>query len=211
MWYVINISALSMIWIYCTDQKGCYFLRQHSLTSVESYCEHWNIKVSENKTQTICFSCNCRWVWSHLILNGSNIPFVNKVKYLTIIFDMKMTLRIHIKVIKTKAFRTFCRCCFLFRIEWLNANIELTFHNALIRSLVTYTCIAWEFVADTYLWKLQLLQNMGLCAIGNCPKCTSMHELHVASKILYVHDFITKLCRQQASSHKIMKLRMSAT
>jgi hypothetical protein len=30
------------------------------------------------------------------------------------------------------------------------------------------------------------------------PRCTLSRELHVAFKIPYVYDFITKLCRQQA-------------
>jgi hypothetical protein len=29
------------------------------------------------------------------------------------------------------------------------ANIKLTLHKALIRSVMTYACLAWEFVADT--------------------------------------------------------------
>jgi hypothetical protein len=28
----------------------------------------------------------------------------------------------------------------------------LTLHKALIRSVMTYVCPAWEFAADTYLW-----------------------------------------------------------
>jgi hypothetical protein len=63
---------------------------------------------------------------------------------------------------------------------------------------MTYACPAWEFVADTYLLKLQLLQNMVFRTIGNFPRRTPVRELHVALKIPYVYDFITKLCRQQA-------------
>jgi hypothetical protein len=37
-------------------------------------------------------------------LNGRNIPFVNHVKYL--IFDKRITRRLHIEMIGTKAFRT---------------------------------------------------------------------------------------------------------
>jgi hypothetical protein len=57
---------------------------------------------------------------------------------------------------------------------------------------------AWEFAADTFLLKLQRLQNSVLCTIGNFPRRTPIRELHVAFKIPYVYDFITKLCRQQA-------------
>jgi hypothetical protein len=62
----------------------------------------------------------------------------------------------------------------------------------------TYACPAWEFAADTYLLKLQRLQNRVLRTIGNFLRRTPVRELHVAFKIPYVYDFNTKVCRQQA-------------
>jgi hypothetical protein len=46
---------------------------------------------------------------SHLTLNGRNIPFVNSVKYLGVIFDKKVTWRLHIEMIKAKTFRMHIR------------------------------------------------------------------------------------------------------
>jgi hypothetical protein len=63
---------------------------------------------------------------------------------------------------------------------------------------MTYACPAWEFAADTYLLKLQRLQNKVLRTIGHFPRRTPVRELHVAFDIPYVYDFITKLYRQQA-------------
>jgi hypothetical protein len=83
---------------------------------------------------------------------------------------------------EAKAFRTFIRLYSLFKCEWLIANIKLTLHKALIRSVMTYTCPAWEFAAETYLLKLQRLQNKVLRAIGSFPRCTLVRDIHVASK-----------------------------
>jgi hypothetical protein len=44
---------------------------------------------------------------SLLTLKGRNIPFVNNVKYLGVIFGEKITFRLHIEKIESKAFRTF--------------------------------------------------------------------------------------------------------
>jgi hypothetical protein len=77
-------------------------------------------------------------------LNGRNIPFVNHVKYLGVIFDKRITWRLHIEMIKAKAFRTFIGIYSLFKNERLSANIKLALHNALIRSVMTYTSPAWE-------------------------------------------------------------------
>jgi hypothetical protein len=62
---------------------------------------------------------------------------------------------------------------------------------------MTYACPAWEYAADTYLLKLQRLQNKVLRTIGHFPRRTPVRVLHVAFDIPYVYDFITKLCRQQ--------------
>jgi hypothetical protein len=58
---------------------------------------------------------------------------------------------------------------------------------------MTYACP----VADAHLLKLQRLQNRALRAIGNLDRCTPVRELHVAFKIRYVYNYITKLCRTQ--------------
>jgi len=47
---------------------------------------HWNIKISEDKTQAIYFSHRHGPVGTHLTLKGWNIPFVKEVKYLGVIF-----------------------------------------------------------------------------------------------------------------------------
>jgi hypothetical protein len=75
--------------IYCTDRKDGYVLRklQRGLTSVESWCERWNIKINEDKTQAIYFSRRHRPVEICLTLNGRNIPFVNQLKYLGVVFN----------------------------------------------------------------------------------------------------------------------------
>jgi hypothetical protein len=63
---------------------------------------------------------------------------------------------------------------------------------------MTYACPTWEFAADTHLMKLQRLQNRVLRTIGNSDWRTPVRDLHLAFKIPYVYDYITKLCRRPA-------------
>jgi hypothetical protein len=77
---------------------------QRGLSSMETWCECWIIEINEDKTYGIYFSRIDRL--SHiLILNGRNIPFVNGVKYVSVIYDKKITWRLHIEMIEAKAFR----------------------------------------------------------------------------------------------------------
>jgi hypothetical protein len=63
---------------------------------------------------------------------------------------------------------------------------------------MTYASTTWEYAADAHLLKLQRLQNRVLHAIGNLDRCKPVSEMHVAIKIPYVYDYVTKLCRTQA-------------
>jgi hypothetical protein len=101
-------------------------------------------------------------------------------------------------MIEAKAFRTFIRIYSLFKSERLSADIKLTIHKALIRSVMTYASPAWEFSADTHLMKLQRLQNKVLRKIGSFPRRTPVRDLHMAFEISFVYNYITKLRRQQA-------------
>jgi hypothetical protein len=80
----------------------------------------------------------------------------------------------------------------------LSTNIKITLYKALIRTVTTYACPTWVYAADTYLLKLQRLQNRALCATGNLDRYTQVCELHMAFEIPYVYDYVNKLCRAQA-------------
>jgi hypothetical protein len=98
--------------------------------------------------------------------NGRNISFVNSVKYIGAIFDRRMTWRLHIEKIASKALGTYIRTYSIFKSKHLSANIKLIVYRALIRSIMTFACPTLEFLADTHLMKLQRLQNRVLRATG---------------------------------------------
>jgi hypothetical protein len=130
---------------------------------------------------------------AHLTLNGQNIPFVNHVKYLGVIFDKRITRSLHMEMTEAKVFRTFTRMYSLFKSERLSAKIKLTLRKALVSS-----CPSWEIAAGTYLLQLQRLQNKILRTIGNFPRCTPVRDLRTVFNLPYVYSYKTKLCRQQA-------------
>jgi hypothetical protein len=181
---------------------------QRGLSSMEPWCERWNIKINGDKTRGIYFSRSRRPPESHLALNGRDIPFVNSAKYLNVIFNRKITWRLHIEMIEAKAFRTFIRTYSLYKSERLSANFKLTLHKAFLRSVMTYASAAWESATDTHVMKLQRLQNKVFHTIGNYPRRTPVRDLQLAFQIPFVYDYITKLCRQK--SYKIMITEMFA-
>jgi hypothetical protein len=113
--------------LYATDCKDGFVVRklQRGLSSMETWCERWNIKINEDKSRGIYFSLSRRPPESHFTLNGRDIPFVNSVKYLGVIFDKIVTWRLHIEMIEAKACRTFIWIYSLFKTERLNTNFKL--------------------------------------------------------------------------------------
>jgi hypothetical protein len=157
-----------------------------------------NYKNQWGETRAIYFSHRTKPPDFLLTLNGWDIPFVNSVKYLGIIFDKKMAWRLHIKTIEAKAIRTFIRIYPLLKSEQLSTNFKLALHKALIRYEMTYACPTWEFASETHLLKLQRVQNRVLRTIANFPSHTSIWDMHVASQVPYIYDYVTELCRRQA-------------
>jgi hypothetical protein len=135
--------------IYSTDHKEHHVLRKlkRGLSAIGTWCERWNIKINEDKTQAIYFSHRLQPPEAHLTLNGRNI---NHVKYPSVIFDKRITWRPHIEIIEATAFRTFIRIYSQFRSERVSANVKLNLYKALISSIMTYACPAYKFAADTY-------------------------------------------------------------
>jgi hypothetical protein len=145
-------------------------------------CERWSIKINEGKTQAIYFSHRLRSPESHLTLNGQNIPF--RVKDLGVIFDKRITWRLHIEIIEAKTLRTFIRIHPLFKSERLSANIELTLHKALIRSDLRLSRLGISG------WRLPL-------KIAAHAKQGSAHHWKFSKEYTgprFVHSFQTSLC-----------------
>jgi hypothetical protein len=69
---------------------------------METWCEHWNIKINEDKTRGIYFPRSRRPPDSDLTLNGRNIPFLNSVKNFGVVFDKKVTWRLHMEILEAK-------------------------------------------------------------------------------------------------------------
>jgi hypothetical protein len=175
-------------YISASEKHECYVLCKlhRGLTAVNSWCECWNIKINEGKTQVRYFSRRLRVPDDILQLNGRDIPFANNVTYLSVTFEGRVTLGRHIERTVAKALCTYIRTDSLFKNGHLNTNIKFMLYEALIRSVMTYASPTWEYAADTYLLRLQHLQTRML------------RKLHMAFKITYVYDYRTKLCRAQA-------------
>jgi hypothetical protein len=185
--------------VYATEKLERRVLNklQRGLTAVGSWYQRWNIKIKEKMIHAIYFSKRCRMPRDDLQLNGRNIPFVNSVKYLGVIFDRRMTWRLHIEKIAAKALGTYISTYPVLTNKHLSTNIKVIVYRALMRSITTYAYHTWEFAADTHAMKLQRLQKRILRLIGKLDRRTPVRDLHLAFKIPYVYDYINLYKKDQ--------------
>jgi hypothetical protein len=126
--------------IYVTGRKECYVLRklERVPSATETWCERWNMIVNYDGTQAISFSYRLMPPEAVLLLNEQNISFISHEKYLSVIFDNRITWRLHIEVTEANAFRIFIRMYSLFKSERFSANIKVNFHRTLKKSAITH-------------------------------------------------------------------------
>jgi hypothetical protein len=125
--------------VYATEKHERRVLckLQRGLIAVNSWCERLNIKVTEGKTQAIYFSRRLSVPDDVLQLNGRDIPFINTVTYLGVIFERKMAWRHHIESTVAKALLTYTGTYSLFKSGRLSTNIKMKFYKTLIISVMT--------------------------------------------------------------------------
>jgi hypothetical protein len=80
---------------------------QRGLSATETWIQSWNINISDDKTQVLYFSHRLGPADAHLTSNGRNIPFVNHIKHLGVVFDKRIAWRLHIELTEAKGFRIF--------------------------------------------------------------------------------------------------------
>jgi hypothetical protein len=72
---------------------------QTHLNHLETWLNTWPVKVNETKSVHVTFT-NRRTKGPAVTINGTQLPVANKVKYLGLILDQKLTWRPHITVKK---------------------------------------------------------------------------------------------------------------
>lgn len=154
-----------------------------ALIHTEKYFNKWKIKINQDKTQATIFPFNKspkRIPRTSLNIQGSEIPLLDSVKYLGVIFDKKLTFKQHVLQSCDKALK--CgRALYplLNRKSKLNQKNKLLLYKMCIRPILTYGCQVWSTrCAKTYLKKPQIIQNKNLKIIFNLPRRYSTARLH---------------------------------
>ena len=79
---------------------------QSAITNIQKWCEEWGFKISAEKTIGVVFTNALKPAPIHIKINNNEIKIEEKVKFLGVIFDKKLTWGEHIKLRRRKMHQT---------------------------------------------------------------------------------------------------------
>ena len=131
---------------------------------------------------------------SRITLNGRNIPVVNNIKYLGVIFNKKVTWRLYIEMFEAKTFRKIIEVYSIFKSEQLRANIKLDLHKALIRNKLMLAPPGSLWQAKIY-WFCSAFKTRSSAQLAFLRRI-QVRDLYMAFQLPYVYDYFITLCRK---------------
>ena len=135
---------------------------QQNLTRIEDWATNNGFKFSKSKPQCVHL-CHLRKKHDHPDLYGSQIPIVEKAKFLGVIFDRKLSFLPHIKYLKAKCLKALNLLKVLAPTSWGADRVTLlNLYRSLIRSKLDYGSVVFGSARKSYLQKLDMIHHQGL-------------------------------------------------
>ena len=115
-----------------------------------------------------------------LMLGEQKIEVVEKTKFLGLIWDSKLNFKAHIEYIKKKCMKAMNILRVLAHSDWgADQSTLLHLYRALVRSKLDYGCIVYGSARESYLKKLDPIQNNALRLCLGAFRSTPIESLYV--------------------------------
>ena len=137
---------------------------QRCLNKLQHWADTNGFKFSTSKTVCVHF-CHLRKLHPdpQLLLYGNPIPVVEKVKFLGIIFDRKLSFLPHLHYLKNKCIKALNLLRVVAHTSWgADQQTILHLYRSLIRSKLDYGSIVYGSARQSYLKMLDPVQNQAL-------------------------------------------------
>ena len=151
---------------------------QLSINLIQNWCNKNGFKISMNKTTGVLFSKRNKLSRITIKIDQKQIKIENKVKFLGVIFDSKMSWKPHIDYIVEKCKKRLNLLRAISGYGWgACKKTLLTIYRALIRSIFDYGDVAYSSACKSYLDKLSCIQTEALRLCCGVPKGTAASAL----------------------------------
>ena len=178
------------LWISGKNTEYCIKTLQNTLDVIHSWTKQWGFNISIVKSKAMIFANNQpKKEVTKFKLEGNIIEYVEKFKFLGLIFDSQLNWSHHINYIYDSCMKriNLLRC--ISGTKWgANRKILYNLYTALIRSKIDYGC---EFYNSTSLKnkkKLDLIQSICLRICSGAFRSTAINVLQITN-----HEFPLEL------------------
>ncbi|MFI5407494.1 MAG: reverse transcriptase domain-containing protein, partial [Nitrososphaerales archaeon] len=151
---------------------------QEDLALIEKWCLRWGFTLNHSKTTAIVFTKKKKLTNPVLFVNNTIIKVEQKCYFLGVYFDKQLTWNSHIQYIceRAESRLNLMRC--ISGQSWeANKKILLMIYRSLIRSLMDYACMAFNFASQSTLKIPDSIQYKALLIATGGMKGTSLAAL----------------------------------
>ena len=141
-------------------------------------------KISKIKTQCMHF-CHLRKMHNNPTLNldGSEIPVIDQYKFLSVIFDKKLSFIPYIQYLKEKCSKTLKIHRVIAHKDWgADQHILLKLYRILICSKIDYGCFIYGASRKSCIKSLQIVHHEGLRLVLGAFRTSPMESLRTTFK-----------------------------
>jgi ribonuclease HI len=192
--------------IYTSHRKYRHALKalETTLKTVEKWFFNNGLSLSPHKSQFVIFSRKHNLPNNiYLRIENISIPLSDKVKFLGVILDRKLTWREYIEFLIAKCERNLNPLRAVSRVWWGCHPVTMKlFYDALIRSQFDYASFIFHALPKYLENKIEITQNKGLRLILGAMRSTPVNSLQVECAEMPMH------IRRQYLADRFMARRM---
>lgn len=142
---------------------------QNHLQEIQEYFKKWKIEINPGKTQLINFNQKIRPINQEIVkINNIPIDTTNEITYLGMKLDRKLTFKNHIEKVRNSAqLATKTIYPFINKNCKLPSKMKIQLYNTYVRPILTHNAPIWSSAADTYMKRIQTIENKAMRIILN--------------------------------------------
>ena len=170
------------------------------MNKIENWATSNGFKSYKSKTQCVHFCQLCKQYDDPILhLYGSPIPVVEESKFLSILFDRKLSFITHIKYLKAKCLKALNLLKVFSHTSWVaDRTTLLKLYRSLVWSKLDYGCIIYGTARKSYLQMLDPIHNQGLRFVLGAFRTSPVASIYVEADEPSLNSRREKLSLQNA-------------
>src|SRR5206468_3671693 len=139
---------------------------QKALDHISNWCDDWGLQISLKKSSVVIFIHRIKYKVTPIVYNGNPLKVEDKVKFLGMIFDKRLSWQSHAQYIVGRCAAGLNLMRSLTGTRWgASKTALLTVYRALIRSLLAYGA---EALASAGQWAMAKFDSVQYSALKIC-------------------------------------------